>query len=302
MLTDNKRLLAIWSVTILAAVVVFLLVFMNNGPGEDIPPEDISPAEKYENDGKTDTAPRGGMEDETAKKALNTPTPTPTPVPTPSPTPTPAPTPVPSPTPTPVPEKYIAFSFDDGPFLSTTDRVVESLQKYGASATFFMVGYNIDYYPGLVKTIYDAGMEIGNHTQSHTGLDKLSASGIEKELDTVKEKLNAIVPVGEVLIRPPYGSVSSTLKSTAKAPLICWSLDSEDWKSRDCDTIVAKVLAEAEDGMIVLMHDIYGSTADAVEKLIPQLQEQGFGIVSVSELFEIKGRETEPGGVYRWGK
>ncbi len=193
----------------------------------------------------------------------------------------------------------IALTFDDGPFPTVTDRVLETLKKNNAVATFFLVGYNIDYYPDTCKKIYDYGFEIGNHTNGHKQLTKLSIDEAMQEIDYVTNALNELIPIGETLIRPPYGDYNDKLRENVKAPLICWSIDSEDWKSRDSEKIVEKVLDEAKDGAIVLMHDIYECTADAVEIIVPKLLERGYRLVTVSELLREKGIEATAGSVYR---
>ena len=99
-------------------------------------------------------------------------------------------------------------------------------------------------------------------------------------------------------MRPPYGSYNDTVKQYANAPLVTWNVDSEDWKSRDADTIVAHVLEEARDGRIVLMHDIHTFSVEAAERLIPELMERGYQIVTLRELFYYKGVELENGKVY----
>ena len=111
-----------------------------------------------------------------------------------------------------------------------------------------------------------------------------------------------MISVGNVLLRPPYGEHNELVDKTVKVPMIAWSVDSEDWKSRNKDSIVKEVLDHVQDGSIVLMHDLYSTTADAVEYLVPELIKQGYELVTVSELFERKGIEIEAGKLYRNAK
>lgn len=193
----------------------------------------------------------------------------------------------------------IAMTFDDGPYTKVTNRIVDVLLEYGAGATFFVVGSRIDTYSDTLKRVYESGFEVASHTWSHKNLNKLSEEEILKELSDTVEKLNTYVPVGDVLLRPPYGSANETVRALAGTSLINWSLDSQDWKSRDADAIIAHVLATVKDGDIILMHDLYECTAEAVEYLVPELTARGYRIVSVSELFCRKGIPLEEGILYR---
>lgn len=193
----------------------------------------------------------------------------------------------------------IALTFDDGPFTPVTNRIVDVLLEYNAGATFFVVGSRIDMYSDTLKRVYESGFEVASHTWSHKNLNGLSPEEVLKELDDTREKLNACVPVGDVLLRPPYGSANESVRELAGTPLINWSLDSEDWKSRDADTVIQHVLSTVKDGDIILMHDLYECTAGAVEYLVPELIARGYRLVSVSELFRCKGIPLEEGILYR---
>jgi len=197
------------------------------------------------------------------------------------------------------PEKpIVALSFDDGPS-AQTESILATLEKYGAHATFFTVGENIDLHPDKIKKIYESGCEIGNHTVSHANLNKLSKDDILKEIDGNQEKLNATLGTSlNFLVRPPYGNVNDTVKAACTHPMINWSVDTLDWKSRDADAVFEEVKKSTKDGSIILMHDLYSSTAEAVKKVVPWLVEQGYQICSVSEMFEARGVKLENGKVY----
>lgn len=193
----------------------------------------------------------------------------------------------------------IAFSFDDGPSVYT-ERIVKALQDNDAEATFFMVGYNIDNYPERVKMVYDAGFEIGNHTLDHKELVKLSEESVRKQVFDNEDKLNAIVPVGHVIVRPPYGSYDDMIKRVVNRPMACWSVDSLDWKTRNAESIVKQIKSDAKDGYIILMHDIYETSAEAVELILPWLKSQGYQVTSISRMYEARGEELLDGHVYRY--
>lgn len=226
--------------------------------------------------------------------------------PTSTPTPSSTPSPTPSPTPTPVvnignidPSKpIVALSFDDGPSTNTTS-ILETLAKYGAHATFFMVGENIDMYPDLVKAVYESGNEIGNHTINHANLKTLSASEIRKEVEGNQDKLNKTLGTDlKFIVRPPYGNVNDTVKSTVEHPLIIWSVDTLDWKSKDAQKVFEEVKKSTKNGSIILMHDLYKSTAEAAKLVVPWLVEQGYQVCSVSEMYAACEVKLENGKTY----
>lgn len=228
---------------------------------------------------------------------------TPTPSPTPSPTPTLEPTPTPTPEPMSVdnidPNKpIVALSYDDGPS-SNTASILETLEKYGAHATFFMVGENIDLHPDWVKMVYESGNEVANHTVNHKNLNTLSAEDIRKEVENNQSKLNSTLGLDrKYLVRPPYGNTNDTVKATVEHPMILWWVDTLDWKSKDPDAVLEEVKKATKDGAIILMHDLYATTAEATKKVVPWLKDQGYQICSVSEMFAARGVKMENGKTY----
>ena len=193
----------------------------------------------------------------------------------------------------------VALTFDDGPFTKVTNRIMDVLLEYEAGATFFVVGSRLEMYSDTLKRLYENGFEVASHTWSHKNLNKLTEKQITKEITRTLDGLKKYMPVENVLLRPPYGSADETVRGLAKTALINWSLDSEDWKSRDAEKIIEHVLDTVQDGDIILMHDLYECTAEAVEYLVPELIERGYRPVSVSELFRIKDIPLEEGILYR---
>jgi len=191
----------------------------------------------------------------------------------------------------------VALTFDDGPS-KHTNRILDCLAKYNAKATFFVVGNSVSAYPNVLKRAYDMGMEIGNHTMTHPNLKTLSADGVSRELNNVANKVSAITGAKPKLLRPPYGNYNSTVSSVAGMPLILWSIDTLDWKTRNADKTVSCVLNEVKDGSIILMHDLYEPTASAAERIIPELIKRGYKLVTVSELAQAKGYTLTNGKAY----
>jgi peptidoglycan/xylan/chitin deacetylase (PgdA/CDA1 family) len=103
------------------------------------------------------------------------------------------------------------------------------------------------------------------------------------------------------MLRPPYGTVNQKMRSTIDLPMIYWNVDTQDWSSRNKKKILQRC-KQISDGDIVLMHDLYTTTADAVEVLVPRLKKKGFQLVTVEELFYYKGIQAKGGKVYYSGK
>ncbi len=179
----------------------------------------------------------------------------------------------------------IAFSFDDGPNGVSTPRILDILKENDAKATFFMLGQNIEKHPDVVKRMVQEGHEPANHTVSHKNLAKLNADEIHEEIFRTQDLIFQTTGVESKWLRPPYGEISDLLRQITPIPLLLWSIDSLDWHSRNVEKIKEEVLPSIKDGSLVLMHDIYGTTAQALEEILPVLKEQGYQFVTVSELY-----------------
>ena len=192
----------------------------------------------------------------------------------------------------------VALTFDDGPSVNTAS-IIETLNEYGVHATFFMVGDNVKMYPERVKMVYDAGCEVGNHTVNHKDLKKLSKEEIKKEIEDNQANINAALGITiSSPVRPPYGNVNDSVREVCQHPMFNWSVDTLDWKSRNADAVFEEVKKSTKDGSIILMHDLYASTAEAVKQVVPWLIEQGYQICSVSEMFTARGVTLENGHLY----
>lgn len=207
-------------------------------------------------------------------------------------------------------DKLIALTFDDGPRSSTTNRVLDLLERSGGVATFFLVGYNIPDNAEVIKRAAAMGCSIGNHTKDHKILTKCSADTVKAQVNGVNSLLRDM-GVEPTLFRAPGGAFKG-VKDQIGMPLIQWSIDTEDWKYKDAshkgrsaeertadlNRIADMVFSQAKGGSIVLMHDIYDFTADLCEIVIPGLVERGFKLVTVDQLFEAYGEKLENGVVY----
>jgi peptidoglycan/xylan/chitin deacetylase (PgdA/CDA1 family) len=194
-------------------------------------------------------------------------------------------------------KKMVALTFDDGPSQYTTG-ILDTLEKYNARATFFEVGSRVSLYSDTVSRIDEMGCELGNHSYDHARLGSASVSKIKSESGQTDKKIKAITGKTPTLFRPPYGSIGTNLKKTVNKPFILWSIDTEDWKSRNANSVYNKVIGHVSDGDIILMHDLYSSTEAAVERIVPKLIEQGYQLVTVSELAEYRNVTLENGKSY----
>lgn len=189
----------------------------------------------------------------------------------------------------PLDQKVIALSFDDGPKKGTTDIILDALKNYDAHATFFVLGSMAEKNPELLTEMVNQGNEVGSHSWDHPHLTKMNDQKVKHQIDRTKSLIQNITGIEPTLFRPPYGSFDqSVCDLLGNAEVALWDIDTEDWKYRDKDHIVSTVMNNAADGRIVLMHDIYQTSAEAAVEIIHQLTSQGYKIVSVSELLEIK--------------
>lgn len=193
-------------------------------------------------------------------------------------------------------KKTVSFTFDDSPNKNKTNRLVEILDNNYATATFFMVGEQMEYNKDLVSMVYNSHNEIGSHTYNHKNLKRMTLEEIENDYKKVNDLYFSITGDTIKLFRPPYGIINKNYQSSTA--YILWSVDTLDWKYRSSDYIINKVLDTIQDGDIILFHDKYNSTITAVEELLPILYKKGFQVVSVSKLAELKNKTIETNNIY----
>lgn len=194
-------------------------------------------------------------------------------------------------------KKMVALTFDDGPG-PYTKSIVNCLKKNDGRATFFVQGQYVDSYKSAVKEAYKIGCEIGNHSYDHSNLANLSKAGIKQQMQKTDKKVKKITGKNTTVMRPPYGSISSSVKSAVGKPLILWSIDTLDWKTRSKSKTVSAVMNNVKAGDIILMHDIHKPTKEAALTLIPKLRKKGYQLVTVSELAKYRGYKLKKGRTY----
>jgi polysaccharide deacetylase family sporulation protein PdaB len=186
-------------------------------------------------------------------------------------------------------EKKVALSFDAAWGDEDTAKILEILKNHNVHVTFFMTGGWVDEYPEDVKAIYEAGHDLGNHSQNHKNMSQLSEAEIAQELDSVTQKVKELTGYEMFLFRPPYGDYDNEVITVAKECgyyAIQWDVDSLDWKDYGVDSIINTVCNHEHlgNGSIILCHNGAKFTAEALDTLLTNLEEQGYEIVPVSEL------------------
>jgi peptidoglycan/xylan/chitin deacetylase (PgdA/CDA1 family) len=197
----------------------------------------------------------------------------------------------------------IALTFDDGPSRFTS-QILDLLERHGARATFFVVGNRVESNREIIARAAELGNEIGGHSWNHRNLTELDEDEIKMQLLNTSAVIESVTGINPQIFRPPFGTVNDTLQSVSQTlnfAIIKWSLDTLDWRIRDSEAVYNAVMDNATDRAIVLAHDLYGTTADAMEYIVPALISMGFQLVTVSELMYHSGVAVEAGKVYRCG-
>lgn len=178
----------------------------------------------------------------------------------------------------------IAFTFDDGPNPSYTPQILDILKEYDIRATFFMLGSRAEQNTDLVRRMVEEGQEVANHSYDHSNLSKMEKEDILSHIYRTQDIIFQAGGVEGESLRPPYGAISNTMEEVSPLPFALWNIDSLDWKSKNKDKIKDEVLPYVKDGSVILMHDIYETTASAFAEIVPVLKEQGYQFVTYSQL------------------
>ena len=201
--------------------------------------------------------------------------------------------------------KLISFTFDDAPS-KTLENILAVFAHFNeenpdciATATVFANGKLIDENAlSILHTAVVLGFELGNHTQSHLDLTTLSQENLQEEIHATDELLSRIDGKKRHLLRAPFGRLNDSVKKTAEAPIIDWTIDTLDWTGKSEEDIFNTVENEKFSGAIVLMHDGYPNTVDALKRLLPDLKAAGYQVVSISALAKAHNCTLKKGGEY----
>lgn len=189
--------------------------------------------------------------------------------------------------------KYVAFTFDDGPVSckegATSMRILHTLKTYGQQATFFYVGEQINEETAVeMQFAQSIGCEAGNHSFTHGHMEGRTTEQIKEEFFMCAEAVKKAVGKTPTLARVPYLEMNATIAAAVEYPMLRCSVDSRDWAKAPTDEIIRRIMEAEEKGAlenaVVLMHEQFETTAEAVEYILPLLLEKGYRFVTVSEL------------------
>lgn len=184
-------------------------------------------------------------------------------------------------------ENNVSLSFDAAWGNEDTQQLIDILDEYDISATFFVVGEWVDKYPESVKALFDAGHEIMNHSNTHPHMPTLSYSEMIEEINGCAEKIEAITGVRSTLFRPPYGDYDDKLVATLREQghfCVQWDVDSLDWKDLSASEITSRVVNKSQSGSIILFHNAAKNTPEALPHVIEGLMDKGLSFKKISEL------------------
>ncbi len=181
-------------------------------------------------------------------------------------------------------QKKIAITFDDGPNPDYTEMLLEGLAERKVSATFFLLGKEVEKYPDIVKDIYDGGHLIGTHSYEHVNLSSLNDKAAIEQVDKTNEAIKEITGESPEYIRPPFGCWKCNLDYETSMIEVLWDVDPLDWKTSNSDVITKRVVDKVEENDIILLHDASESSVKAAFKIIDELQQQGYVFVTVDEI------------------
>lgn len=181
-------------------------------------------------------------------------------------------------------EKKVAITFDDGPNPDYTEMLLAGLKERGVSATFFLLGREVERYPEIVEDIHKDGHLIGTHSYEHVNLNNLCDAAAVEQVDKANQAIHELTGEYPEYIRPPFGSWKCNLDYETKMIEVLWDVDPLDWKTDNSDVIAKRVVDNVQENDIILLHDASESSVNAAFKIIDELQKEGYTFVTVDEI------------------
>ena len=192
----------------------------------------------------------------------------------------------------------IVFSFDDGPNGKKTQNILNTLEDYKMSATFFMLGNKLLNDEETVKKVTNSHSEVGYHSFNHTSFIKQKISEVKNEYQTSNEIFYNLTSHYFKYTRPPYGSYNQKVLESIDTPFVRWDIDTNDWRYHDAEYITKYVLENYSNGDIILFHDSYDTTVKAINKLVPILYNLDVQVLSITEYTKLKNINLENHKMY----
>jgi len=193
----------------------------------------------------------------------------------------------------------VALTFDDGPGVYTST-LLDALEQYGAQATFFMLGSNVEKYGAdVIPRMAAIGCELGNHSYAHPNMKELSLDDglaqFQMTDDLIAQYNNG---QGATVIRFPYGNSTDELLASIGRPSIMWDVDTLDWQTKNVQANISAVLDSVSPGDIILMHDIHETTVESCATIVPELINRGYELVTIHTLAAANGVDLAAGETY----
>lgn len=180
--------------------------------------------------------------------------------------------------------KKVALTFDDGPHKVYTPQLLDGLKERNVKATFFLIGKNIDGNEEIVQRMANEGHLIGNHTYNHVRLTEQVDSKANQEIMKTNQIIYDITGMNTIYIRPPFGSWNEDLECAYNMMTVLWDVDPHDWKTKSSRQVVRHVIKNADDGDIILLHDVYPTSVEAAFEIIDELKAKGYEFVTIDQL------------------
>lgn len=197
--------------------------------------------------------------------------------------------------------KLIALTFDDGPNTTTTMQVLDLIEQYGITASFYVVGNNInDESKAAMIRAVSLGCEIENHSQTHSAMPEMTAEEIAAEINFTSDRIEAVTGRKPKFFRPPYIAFNQLMYDTIDLTFICGN-GAEDYLDEVTPEMrYERIMKQVCDGMIILLHDAEGNfrTVEALKMLIPKLLDEGYEFVTTTQLFERNGVVPQKNTIY----
>lgn len=189
----------------------------------------------------------------------------------------------------------IALTFDDGPG-RYTQKLLDILKQRNVKATFFIIGSKIEKKKDLLERMAKEWHQIGNHSWTHPNFTKISEAERKNELANTSNKIEEVTWIKTSIFRPPFWAINEEIEKETRYPIILWDVDTRDWDRPKTETIIANALEWTQTGSIILIHDIYERSVEAIPRIVDTLQAGWFTFVTIEELFSTGG--LEKGKVY----
>ncbi len=193
--------------------------------------------------------------------------------------------------------RMIALTYDDGGARAASNSVMNQLRLHGANATFFIVGNRIGSNHDILTREHDAGYAVASHNYDHV-YEGITADKVSSWTRRFNSALDELIGIRPSYMRAPGGYAERFIRAGAGLPMIQWSANSQDSDNKNANAVYANVINAAQDGSVVLMHDLNPISWDYTEKILSGLEERNYLCVTVDELFDHYGIQLEPNHVY----